>query len=135
MEINNSYPPDWKSGAIQQHIKAAAAHTCEHCGLVFSATSNLAEPTQPNGVTTSPVNRNGKPIIGTVHHINGNRADNRYENLVFLCQRCHMALHTFKTTDGLRWKPGKLLLAKWGDKPPRWIVARGLPYKIQPRLF
>lgn len=29
----------------------------------------------------------------TLHHVNHNRDDNRAENLVVLCQRCHTAHH------------------------------------------
>lgn len=39
---------------------------------------------------------NGKEIILEIDHINGNRVDNRIENLRFLCPNCHSQTSTFK---------------------------------------
>lgn len=48
---------------------------CEHCGIT---------------------EWNGKPIIFELHHINGDRHDNRMCNLIVLCPNCHSQTHNFR---------------------------------------
>ena len=62
-------------GTIKKNGKSTAApiialrgRKCESCGLTEWM---------------------GKPINLEVHHINGNRSDNRLENLLLLCPNCH----------------------------------------------
>lgn len=38
----------------------------------------------------------GKPIILELHHINGDRLDNRLENLQLLCPNCHSMTHNWR---------------------------------------
>lgn len=56
---------------IKENIKK---YECECCGLV---------------------EWNGKPIPLQLHHINGNRKDNRLENLQILCPNCHAQTENF----------------------------------------
>ena len=37
----------------------------------------------------------GNPITIQLHHINGDREDNRLENLIMLCPNCHSQTHNF----------------------------------------
>jgi hypothetical protein len=115
----NDYPNLWKRGLIQAKVRDRANHCCEQCGMAFHPGTNLA---------VSEVNRLGKPIIGTVHHIDHNKPNCRMSNLVYLCQRCHWVLH-------LRdWKPGMFLLLTWGNEPPRWLIERGIDFKLHPQM-
>jgi len=86
----NNYPPNWPYIAFI--VKKAASFSCENCG-------------HPNDFSTSHVL--------TVHHIDGNKANCNFKNLVALCQRCH--LH-FEGTN-----PFKQLFL-WD--PPLWIRKR-----------
>ena len=63
----NDYPPYWKQ--LSDFIKDKAGWKCQSCG------------------------RNHDPSCGytlTVHHIDGKIKNNKIENLIALCQRCHL---------------------------------------------
>ena len=64
---SNTYPPNWDE--IAKTIKDQADWHCENC-------YHPHDP--PNGY-----------MLG-VHHLDGNKANCTYENLVALCQRCHL---------------------------------------------
>ena len=113
----NDYPPEWHTGEIQAHIRALAQHTCEICGLRFDPTTNKA---------LSAVDADGRPIVGHVHHLDQNPAHCADDNLMFLCQPCHIRLH------GQRWLPGAEMPLAWGNEPPPWVLRRGLSYKPNP---
>lgn len=108
----SDYPEAWKNGTIQIYIRERAEHQCEHCGMAFDIGTNLA---------TEARNADGKPSIGTVHHINGDKSDCSYENLVYVCQKCHLHIQAL-------WQPGDYLPIVWDDVP-QWIIKRDLPYK------
>ncbi len=108
---NNRYPLEWHSGKIQHDLHNRIGWKCEHCGAQF----------QP-GDTRHPslINRDGKPLILTVHHLDGNPANCEYANLLAACQACHLHIQA-------SWKPGNVLPAHW-PQPPAWIAERGLAY-------
>ncbi len=116
----SQYPPEWISGSIQAAMYARAGWRCEHCGLAFEPGSTKAK---------TATNRDGKPVILTVHHLDGDKANCDWTNLLVCCQRCH--LHIQAT-----WKPGGVLPARW-QPVPAWITGRGLAYvpNGQLRLF
>ena len=111
------YSQEWQDGLIQAEIRQRAGHRCEHCGMIFHDGTNRA---------VSEVNRLGKPVIGTVHHINGNKDDYRWKNLLYARQRCHLEIQA-------TWLPGGVLPAKW-DGAPVWLIERGLDYLPNPQL-
>lgn len=87
----NSYPADWPD--IADQIKEEAEWCCEHCG----ETHNPA-----TGHTL------------TVHHLDGNKANCSRDNLVALCQRCHLHIQA-------KYYPGQLSFL-----PYPWAEERGL---------
>lgn len=122
LPTSGEYPNLWVRGLIQEKVRERAGHRCEQCGMPFHYGTNLALIEKL---------RNGHAVVGTVHHINGNKADCSCRNLVFLCQRCHYRLHLWG------WVPGAPLPLAWRGEPPRWIISRGLPYRenLQRLLF
>lgn len=88
----NAYPTNWDD--IARDIKARAGWRCEHCD-----TAHCVETWH----------------VLTVHHLNGDKADCRWENLVALCQRCHLSIQA-TYTPGQQWLFGR----------PSWAEARGL---------
>ena len=103
------YPQLWRRGLIQRRIREKANHCCEECGMKFRHGTNLA---------VSEKNRNGRPVIGTVHHIDHNKRNCAASNLVYLCQRCHYRIHLYD------WKPGKPLPPQWHGSIPAWVKER-----------
>jgi 5-methylcytosine-specific restriction endonuclease McrA len=111
MKTRTDYPANWDD--IRQAAYQRAGWRCEHCGMVFIPGTTQARYAK---------NRDGKPSTLTVHHLNGDTHDNRWENLLAACQACH--LHIQGT-----WKPGGML--PWPE-PPQWLIERGLDYQRPP---
>lgn len=88
----DSYPANWDKIAVD--IKTRAGWCCENCG-------------HPNS------HKSGHVL--TVHHLDGNKGNCEYDNLVALCQRCHLSIQA-------RYVPGQL----WLFDPPVWATNRGL---------
>jgi len=109
LAYTGEYPGDWEH--IRWQVYARAGWRCEHCGMAF-------EPGTTRAISATRVT--GEPMILTVHHLNGDKSDNRHENLISACQRCHLHIQAV-------WKPGGVLPAHW-EQPPMWISKRGLPY-------
>lgn len=64
-----AYPPDWKS--IADSVKIAAEWKCIRCDHVHCVETHH---------------------VLTVHHWDGNKSNNRWWNLMALCQRCHLSI-------------------------------------------
>jgi hypothetical protein len=85
------YPENWHQIALT--IKHAAGWLCEHCGHPHQFPGRLL----------------------TVHHINGDKANCEDNNLVALCQACHLHWQH-------RFSPGQLIMA---FALPDWMTKRG----------
>jgi hypothetical protein len=113
----NEYTKAWHAGSIQLREYTRAHWRCEHCGAQFH-----------RGDTRHPTirNANGRPLILTVHHIDGDKQNNDWTNLLVCCQRCHLHVQAV-------WKPGWTLPAAW-ETVPAWITERGLAYVDRAQL-
>ena len=74
MPMNRSlYPPDWEQ--ISNRIRfVRAGGVCEECGAVHG---------QPHPIT-------GSRVVLTTAHLDHNPAHCTDDNLIALCQRCHL---------------------------------------------
>jgi len=117
--MTNDYPPEWKTFEIQQQAYERAGWRCEHCGMEFVPGTTLARYAK---------RRDGEFMVLTVHHIDGNKANCDWTNLLACCQRCHLHIQG-------RWQPGGVLPPEWGV--PEWVTERGLAYRqvVQHALF
>ena len=86
------YPANWST--IAAEIKDKANWHCEHCH-------------HPHDVPAG--------YMLTVHHLNGLKSDCRFQNLVALCQRCHLRIQA-------KYHPKQL----WLICKPVWAEIRGL---------
>lgn len=91
MSKGGDYPADWPE--IAWRIKEAADWRCERCGHPHDT---------PAG------------YMLTVHHLDGDKSNCDDDNLVALCQRCHLVVQ-------VRYAPGQLGLP--GLSQP-WIESR-----------
>jgi 5-methylcytosine-specific restriction endonuclease McrA len=93
MDGSGEYPENWSE--IAYEVKTEAGWRCEQCGREHDP---------------------GHGYCLTVHHLNGDKGDCRRENLVALCQRCHLSVQA-------HYAPGQEFLP--GLKPA-WAEVRGL---------
>lgn len=90
---DREYPANWPE--IATLIKSSAGWRCEHCNHAHA------------------------PALGrclTVHHLDMNKANCAPENLVALCQVCHLHWQS-------KFVPGQLIM---DFAKPAWIARRGL---------
>lgn len=85
LPITGEYPPDWKE--ISARVKAEADWRCIRCGhgddRPGEASPCTAHCTHPD---------NGKQRMLTVHHLDGDKGNCRWWNLLALCQACHLSV-------------------------------------------
>lgn len=91
----DGYPTDWDD--IAHFIKTLAGYRCEHCH--------------------HPNDKRANRVL-TVHHLDLIKAHCHYNNLVALCQKCHLWMH------GIKWDPQQTWL--FPDQIPGWVLARAL---------
>lgn len=87
----SEYPPEWPDVSLA--VKEAANWRCVRCGHPNErpghkiACDSLCDPTRHRGGLND-----GKQRILTVHHLDGNKWNLEWWNLVALCQVCHLQI-------------------------------------------
>lgn len=89
----NGYPPNW--GDIATAVKRLANGRCEHCHHLHDI---------PSG------------HMLTVHHIDMKKGNCTHQNLVALCQKCHLRIQA-------QYRAGQTWIA---GLRPNWATVRGL---------
>jgi hypothetical protein len=74
---------------LHNQVRASVGHRCVRCGHPEGDTPSTAGQ-RCDASCTHP--RDGKMRILTVHHLNGAKDDNRWWNLLALCQACHLTI-------------------------------------------
>jgi hypothetical protein len=116
LDITGEYPPDWK--AISDRVWAEAGHRCIRCGHPYrkgehgkgewTPCDRRCRHDGPFGavfdgeireVTCADLTNQDEQYfarwrIGTVHHLDGNKANCVWWNLLALCQRCHLTIQS-----------------------------------------
>ena len=89
MRLNHrgQYPPDWD--AIGDRVRAEAGNRCIRCGHPQGDRPTAFMPCTE--FCTHPRN-DGKMRILTVHHLDGDKSNCRWWNLLSLCQSCHLVI-------------------------------------------
>lgn len=72
------YPDNWKW--LSRQLRLDAGNKCELCHAANG---------DPHWLT-------GSKVILTVHHIDSDKQNNAKQNLIVLCQRCHLRLDLHK---------------------------------------
>lgn len=80
------YPPGWSK--ISKTIRRVAGNRCEQCGIA----NGLPLPSGRSGKVVLTVAHLGTPYANGQPSSKHDKHDVRRENLLALCQRCHLAL-------------------------------------------
>lgn len=88
------YPRNW--AAIAGRAKTRAGWRCVRCGhpqkpdgTQLPCDAHCTHDPVPPGTPVNAIHR-----VLTVHHMDGNRANNTWWNLAVLCQRCHLTIQS-----------------------------------------
>lgn len=84
--IRGTYPPDWP--AISERVKAEAGHRCIRCGHPAGDTPLALAPCTVRCTHSA----DGRRRVLTVHHLDGDKSNCAWWNLLALCQACHLSV-------------------------------------------
>lgn len=99
LEIKGEYPPEWET--LSYAVKVAAGWRCIRCGHLDPRRGREWAGLPPlkdlavaacDDRCTHPADYSGKLRMLTVHHLDGNKANLHWWNLLALCQACHLSV-------------------------------------------
>jgi hypothetical protein len=91
MRFRNDYTADWPE--IAQLVKETADWRCVRCGHPAESPKKRRPCDERCDPARHPSGLNdGRRRVLTIHHLNGDKADNRWFNLLALCQVCHLVI-------------------------------------------
>lgn len=85
LEIRGTYPPHWPD--LAEAVKEAAEWRCIRCGHFHDPHGAL--PCLPSCRHSGG---RGKRRALTVHHLDGDKGNSSWWNLLALCQACHLSV-------------------------------------------
>lgn len=85
LSIRGEYPPN--RDELHDQVRAEAGGRCVRCGHPDERPTNRVPC--DDRCTHLP---DGKQRILTVHHLDGDKSNNRWWNLLALCQSCHLTI-------------------------------------------
>lgn len=100
MPINyKEYPENWKW--LSRQVIADAGNKCELCyapnhEYIVRLDKKHTHPWGPIKERILLTGEKPVKIILTVHHIDGDKQNSKKQNLIALCQRCHLRLDLLK---------------------------------------
>lgn len=86
----DEYPDTWPQ--VAERTKEQAGWRCVRCGHPHSTPSNPQECDELCDLTKQPSGHQAAQAVLTVHHLDGNKCNLRWFNLVALCQACHLSI-------------------------------------------
>lgn len=90
LQFRGDYPPH--RDELHDQVRAAAGGQCIRCGHPDDAPAIRAGDRSSRSPCTAACTHpaDGKMRILTVHHLDGDKDNNRWWNLLALCQSCHL---------------------------------------------
>lgn len=85
LNISGEYTSDW--GKLAERLKAEVGYRCIRCRHRYQRGD---DPRQCDAECTHLPD--GKARVLTIHHLNGDKGDNRWFNTLALCQSCHLTI-------------------------------------------
>jgi hypothetical protein len=111
--MTGDYPVNWTE--IATSVKDRAGWRCERCFHPHETSSNRIEC---DDLCTHP--NNGKQRMLTVHHLDMNKTNCVWWNLVALCQGCHLSIQARVDFE-----------QSWMFDLPEWLDSRWVAFKLE----
>lgn len=107
----SKYPKNWKW--LSKHIIADAGNRCELCyapngAVIYRDKGDLHPWRMADVLFADDPDYKCTKVVLTVHHIDCDKQNNVKQNLICLCQRCHLRLDLLRHMQNRKRKAGAL---------------------------